>query len=85
MYVFTEENIINTTVNFEYFNLNDNEMKELMLSSDIAIASGGQVLIEMARTGIPAIYIKRQQKIKMKYPENYKKRSHDLGSTFHDT
>lgn len=34
------------------------EMKELMLSSDLAISSGGQTLYELARIGVPAIAVK---------------------------
>ncbi len=33
------------------------KIKELMISSDIAIASGGQTIYELCRTGIPAIVI----------------------------
>lgn len=33
------------------------KMKNIMLESDIAIASGGQTLYELARTGLPAIAI----------------------------
>lgn len=35
----------------------DEGMKEIMIQSDIAIASGGQTLYELARVGVPAVVI----------------------------
>lgn len=32
-------------------------MKEIMLSSDIAVSAGGQTLLELARTGLPAVVV----------------------------
>lgn len=40
-----------------HYNLNDIGMKELMLSSDIAISASGQTLQELALTGVPTIAI----------------------------
>lgn len=44
----------NTTL---FFNLNENEMKDLMTKSDIAITAAGQTVYELIRVGIPFIPI----------------------------
>lgn len=40
-----------------FYNLNDNEMRNLMIKSDIAISGGGQTLYELAKIGVPTICI----------------------------
>ncbi|MDQ1355358.1 MAG: UDP-2,4-diacetamido-2,4,6-trideoxy-beta-L-altropyranose hydrolase, partial [Acidobacteriota bacterium] len=39
------------------FSPDDEGMKKVMLESDIAIASGGQTIYELARVGVPAVVI----------------------------
>lgn len=39
------------------FSPDDEGMKKIMMESDIAIASGGQTLYELARVGVPAVVI----------------------------
>lgn len=40
-----------------YFSVNDEEMKKLMLESDLAITAAGQTLYELAVTGTPTIAV----------------------------
>lgn len=50
------ENIKDKNINY-YYNINGNEMKEIMLKSDLAISAAGQTIYELIKTETPFIPI----------------------------
>lgn len=56
-----------------YFNLNEKEMRNLMLKADLCISTGGQTTYELAKVGVPtvAICVAENQKLNVEWFSKY--------------